>query len=102
MIWIAIIGAGLGSYVLRVAPLLTGHRLHQSDRLERGLARAGVAALAGVGATAALDATSAGSTLPVLAAMATGAVLAARGVGLLRVIVVGVGVHAITTLLLGT
>lgn len=92
-VWAVVLAVGVGSYLLRVVPLLMTGRL--TGAVERGLGHAGTAALTGLVVT---DVASIGPSpllIAALAAAAAGTVVAWRGGSMLRVVVVGVAVHVL-------
>ena len=64
MIWLVVLAVGAGSYLLRSVPLFVLGRVRPSARLERGLARAGTAALTALTASAVVDAVSSARLVP--------------------------------------
>jgi branched-subunit amino acid transport protein len=90
-VWTVVLAVGVGSYLLRVVPLLIAGRI--TPAVERGLGRAGTAALTALVVT---DLASIGpwsTLLAALAATAAGTVVAWRGGSMLRVVALGVAVH---------
>jgi branched-subunit amino acid transport protein len=95
MTWIVLLAVGLGSYAFRLAPLLLFHRITLSERGDRMIRDAGLAAITAlIAVSAKQSATTAGSAVPVLAALAVGVVLAARGASMLVVLAVGGATYA--------
>jgi branched-subunit amino acid transport protein len=98
----AVIGAvGVGSFVLRVAPLLVLQRAMLSDPVDRTIRHAGLAAIAGLIATSMRHAAHGSSVVPTLLAVTVGAVLAFRGGSMLRIIVSGGAIYAGASVVFG-
>ncbi len=92
--WAAVIGVALGSYVIRLVPLLLIESWRPSERVESLIARAGIAAVAALVGLMTRSASTVVPQPPLLCAVAVGAVGASRGWSLMRVVVVGGGVYA--------
>jgi branched-subunit amino acid transport protein len=92
--WIAVLGVGLGSLVLRVLPLLVVGHLRLTAEQEAFLGRAGLAAIAALIAVSARSAAVESSALAVVAAVGAGTMLAARHASMLRIVVIGGAVYA--------
>lgn len=96
--WIAVLVAGLGSYVFRVAPLLLGHRLRLSERTQDILRHAGMGGMAALLASSILGFGSqggAGAIAAVLAAVGVAALVAWRGRSMTVVVVAGSALYAV-------
>lgn len=76
--WLAVLGAGLGSYGLRLAPVLLAGRITWPDPVDRGLQHAGRAALVYLVITAMTGVVSTGPA-PAAGAVVGGAVALALG-----------------------
>jgi branched-subunit amino acid transport protein len=77
--WIAVLVAGVGSYLLRVTPLLLGDRVRLSERAQEGLRHAGmggITALLVLGVVAVLRPGSGLPVVPVIAALGVAGVCA--------------------------
>jgi branched-subunit amino acid transport protein len=101
--WIAIVGVGLGSYILRLVPLLVGERVRWSARVDRAIGHAGLAALSAlvVGGLQHHDGGGRpGAMLWALGALATAALIARRGGSMLRIVVAGLAAYWLPTLLI--
>ena len=92
--WIAIVAVGVGSFVLRAAPLLMLQRVTLSDQVDRIIRHAGVAAIAGLIATTVRHAAHGSTTVPTLLAVAFGTWLAVRGGSMMRIIGTGGAIYA--------
>ncbi len=92
--WVAIAAVGVVSYMFRVAPLLVLGRVRISDRVDRAVRHAGAAAMTALLVGALQHGGGSGSSAAVLAATATGLVVAARGAPMLRVVLAGGVVYA--------
>jgi branched-subunit amino acid transport protein len=90
---------GVGSYLVRLLPVLAGARI--TSRVERVLAAAGTAALTALVAGDVATADSAGATVAATAAVAIGVVVAHRGGSMIRVLLVGVPVYVVVLALVG-
>jgi branched-subunit amino acid transport protein len=101
--WLAVAGVGLGSYALRLVPLLVGERLRWSDRIERAMDRAGLAALTAL-VVSGLQHHEGGdgpwSMLWTLAAVTVAVVVARRGRSLLWVVGAGLATYWLPTALI--
>lgn len=100
-IWFAVLAAGLGSYLLRVLPLLLGDRLHLSPRAEEGLRHAGMGgmtALLVLGVLAVLQPASGLPVLPTLVALCVASACAALGRSMLTTVVAGAGAYGVALL----
>jgi branched-subunit amino acid transport protein len=89
VIWPAIVLAGLGSYVLRVLPLVVLPKVTVPPHIERGIRHAGIAAITALLVSSVSHRGEAGDLLPTLVAVAVGLTLAVRGAAMLRVVAVG-------------
>jgi branched-subunit amino acid transport protein len=89
VIWPAMILAGVGSYVLRVLPLVVLPKVTLPPSVERGIRHAGMAAIAALLVSAATHRADGGDLVPTLVAVAVGLALAVRGAAMLRVVTIG-------------
>ena len=96
---LVILVLGLGSYLVRLLPVLAGARI--TPRVERVLAAAGTAALTALVAGDVATADSAGATMAATAAVGTGIVVAHRGGSMIRVLLAGVPVYVVVLTLVG-
>ena len=93
-VWIAVLGVGVGSYLLRAVPLMVLARVALGARVEERIGRAGVAAIAAMIAISTRSAARGDATFATLAAVVLGAGLALRGASMLRIMVLGGSVYA--------
>jgi branched-subunit amino acid transport protein len=77
--WLAVIAVGLGSYGMRVGPLLLRNHFEPPAVVDELIRHAGTAAVTALLVTSCLRVIDRGPLLPVIAALAVGAVLAWRG-----------------------
>ena len=82
--WLAILGVGVGSYLLRVIPLVVLPRVSVPPSFDRVVRHAGLAAITAL-LVASMSAQANGDLRPTLVA----AVIAIRGVSMLYVVLVG-------------
>jgi branched-subunit amino acid transport protein len=95
-LWIAVLGAGLGSYVLRVLPFLSGDRVHLSERAQAGLRHAGMGAITALlvlGVVAVLRPGSGLPAAPVVLALVAATVCAVLGRSMLTTVLIGAGTY---------
>lgn len=92
--WLVIVAVGLGSFVLRLAPLLALERVRLGPRVERLVANAGTAAITALIATSTREAASGRVPVAVVAAVLVGGVLAARRWTMPKILLAGGGVYA--------
>lgn len=100
--WAVMLGVGIGSYVLRIAPLMLLRRAVLSHGVDRAIGHAGVAAIAGLIATSVRHTGDGTAASPTLLAVALGTVLAVRGTAMLRIIVAGATLYYGATLVVQT
>jgi branched-subunit amino acid transport protein len=89
VIWPAIVLAGVGSYVLRVLPLVVLPKVTVPPRVERGIRHAGIAAITALLVSAVTHRADGGDLVPTVVAVAVGLALAVRGAAMLRVVAIG-------------
>lgn len=87
--WIAIIAVGLGSYGMRVGPLLLRNHFEPPPVVDELIRHAGIAAVTALLVTSSLRVVDRGPLLPVVAALAVGAVLAWRGKPMYAIVIAG-------------
>jgi branched-subunit amino acid transport protein len=87
--WLAVLAVGLGSYAMRVGPLLLRDRFVPSPRVDDVIRHAGTAAVTALLVTACVRAWEANPALPTLAALTVGGVLALRGRSMVQIVVAG-------------
>jgi branched-subunit amino acid transport protein len=97
--WLAVLGAGLGSYGLRLFPALLAGRFTWPDEVDRGLQHAGRAALVYLVVTAMVGVVSSGLAAAVgaLLGAAIALTLGLRGHRLAIVFVAGIVACAVAT-----
>jgi branched-subunit amino acid transport protein len=91
--WIAVLAVGLGSYVMRVGPLLLRDRFVPSARVDEVIRHAGTAAVMALLVSASLRAWEAHPAAPTLAALGVGAVLALQRRSMALIVVAGLSVQ---------
>jgi branched-subunit amino acid transport protein len=89
--WLAIAGVGLGSYLLRLIPLLALREATWSPTVQRRMGHAGTAALTAIVVAAVRHPTGDGAATAV--ACVAGAAVALRGASMPRMLVVGGAVY---------
>lgn len=87
--WIAVIAVGLGSYGMRVGPLLLRNHFEPPAVVDDLIRYAGTAAVTALLVTSCLRVVDRGPLLPVVAALAVGSVLAWRGKPMYAIVVAG-------------
>jgi branched chain amino acid efflux pump len=98
--WIAIIAVGLGSYSMRVGPLLLRNHFEPRPVIDELIRHAGVAAVTALLVTSSLRVVDRGPLLPVVAALAVGSVLAWRGKPMYAIVTAGLASQWAAQLLL--
>jgi branched-subunit amino acid transport protein len=86
--WLAILGVGVGSYLLRVIPLVVLPRVSLPPSFDRVVRHAGLAAVTAL-LVASISGQASGDVRPTLVAVLVASVLAIRGVSMLYVVSVG-------------
>jgi branched-subunit amino acid transport protein len=86
--WLAIAAVGLGSYLLRVIPLVVLPRMSVSPRFDRAVRHAGLAAITALLVASVCSPTN-GDLGPTLVATLIAAVLAFRGLPMVLVVSIG-------------
>ena len=99
--WTVVLLVGVAAFACRLVPLLAAGRVSLGERAAAGLRHAGAGALTALVVLAVLG-SGAGSrpSVPVLAAVAAGGLLALRGRSMLWVVLAGGVVDAAVTVLL--
>ena len=97
MTWLVLLAVGVGSYGLRVGPLLLLERTRPSPAFERAIRHGGIAAIAALIALSTQGVVASGDAVPALLAVGAGAVLAARGVPMLRLLLAGGALYALAS-----
>jgi branched-subunit amino acid transport protein len=96
MVWIAVLAAGLGSYAMRLAPLLWGERLAMGERTQEVLRHAGMGGISALVIYSVVGTARTGDVidlLPTVLAIAVAAVLTFRGRSMTVGLIVGVAVQ---------
>ncbi len=100
--WIAIVTVGLGSYGLRVGPLLLRSRFEPPPVVDEVIRNAGTAAVSALLVLSCLRVVERGPLLPVVTGLTVGAVLAWRSKPMYAIVAAGLGsqwaVHLILAL----
>jgi branched-subunit amino acid transport protein len=102
-LWIAVVVAGLGSYVLRALPFLAGDRVHLSDRAQAGLRHAGIGAITSLlvlGVVAVLRPGSGLPVVPVVVTLVAAMVCALLGRTMLTTVVIGAASYGVALVLM--
>ena len=94
MTWLVIIAVGLGSFVFRVGPLLLLQRVSLSERSDRAIRHASLAAITALIVVSVRHSATGEATVPTVLAVALGVVLAVRGASMLRLLVCGAATYA--------
>ena len=89
MTWLAVIGVGLGSYLLRVIPLVVLPRVSPPASFDRVVRHAGVAAITALLVASVSGQAATGELGPTLIAVTVATALAIRGATMLNVVLVG-------------
>lgn len=90
--WGVFLAVGVGSYLMRVVPLLVGARVDWTPRTERAVQHAGIAAIVALITSATIHAGADATTPVAVLAVLVGVIVAVRGGSMLRTVVVGTGV----------
>ncbi|HEX2381500.1 MAG TPA: AzlD domain-containing protein [Acidimicrobiales bacterium] len=101
MTWVVILAVGLGSYAFRVGPQLLFERTSLSPRGDQLVRHAGTAALTALIVLSTKQSASGNAPVPTVLAVAVAAVLAARGGSMLRLLLCGGAVYALSTVIIG-
>ena len=103
--WLAVAGVGIGSYALRLLPLLLSDRIRWSHQVDRAISHAGLAALTVLvisGVQQHDGGGRPGATLWALAAVITAAEAARRGRSMLWVVTAGLVVYWLPSMLIAS
>lgn len=98
--WIAIVAVGLGSYGLRVGPLLLRNLFAPSARADELIRHGGTAAVSALLVTTCVRVVERGPLLPVAAALAVGAAMAWRSKPMYAIVAAGLASQWAVLLLL--
>jgi branched-subunit amino acid transport protein len=99
--WIVMIAVGAGSYLFRVGPLIALRHVALSERADRTIRHAGLAAIAALIAGTARHTSAHAPLVAVLAALGLGALLAARRASMVRILVAGGALYALLVVVIG-
>ena len=95
--WLAIVGVGIGSYLLRVIPLVVLPRVSVPPAFDRVVRHAGLAAITAL-LVASITGRASGELAPTVIAVVVASVLAIRRVSMVIVVSVGGLVYAASLL----
>jgi branched-subunit amino acid transport protein len=96
--WLVMIAVGAGSFAFRLGPQLLFERVSLSERADRVIRHAGIAAITALIVVSTKQTATGHATVPAVLAVATAAVLGARGGPILRLLVAGGAVYLVATL----
>jgi branched-subunit amino acid transport protein len=96
--WTAILGVSVGSYLLRVLPLLRSRPLATSDRVQRTLRHGGLGGIAALVISTTSGQAAVAGWAPTLAAVGAALLVAARHRSMVQVVAVGGAVAALVAL----
>lgn len=99
--WLVVLAVGAGSYLFRVLPLLLLGRVPFGPRAEAAIRRGGLAAITALVVVSTRQAAAGDAALPVLLAVGAGAVVAARGASMVRLLLYGGATYAGALLVTG-
>ena len=94
MTWLVILAVGCGSFVFRLGPLLVFERIVLTERGERVIRHASMAAITALIMVSTKHSASGTAAMPTVLSVAVAVVLAARGASMLRLLVCGGGIYA--------
>lgn len=100
MTWVVMLAVGAGSFAFRLGPLLVAQRVTLSERADRLLRHAGIAAISALIVVSTKQTAAGGVTVPTLLAVAVATVLAARGRSMLRLLMIGGGIYACSAIVI--
>ena len=100
MTWLVIFAVGAGSFVFRLGPLLVFERVSLGDRGDRVIRHAGTAAVTALIVTTTKHSATGPMTVPTVLAVAAAVVLAARGASMLRLLIFGGGIYAVSAIVM--
>ncbi len=99
--WIAVVLAGVGSYAMRLAPLVWGERRAIGERTQQVLRHAGMGGIAALVVYSVVGATRGGEIadlLPTLGAIAVAAILTFHGRSMTLALIIGGAVQVVGAL----
>ena len=100
MTWVVILAVGAGSYAFRLVPVLALQKVTMSERGERFIRHAGIAAITALIATSVKQDATGSALAPTLLAMMAAVVLAARGASMMLLLACGGGIYAGTVIVM--
>jgi len=92
--WLVMLAVGAGSFVFRVGPQLLFQRSSLSERADRVIRQAGIAAITALIVVSTKSTATGSATVPTLAALVAAIALAAHGASMIRLLFVGGGIYA--------
>jgi branched-subunit amino acid transport protein len=98
MTWLVILAVGAGSFLFRLGPLLAFQRIVLTERGDRVIRHAGMAAITALITVSTKHSATGNAVAPTVLAVAAAVVLAARGASMLRLLVWGGGIYAGTVI----
>ena len=98
--WLVILAVGLGSLAFRLVPQLVFERVTLSERRDQLIRHAGTAAITALIVTSTKQSATGNATVPTLLAVGLGAVLAARGASMIRLLIFGGTVYACSVIVM--
>ena len=101
MTWVVILAVGLGSYILRVGPQLLFERTSLSANGDQLIRNAGTAALTALIVVSTKQSATGNAPVPTVLAVAVAVVVAVRGGSMLRLLLCGGGVYALSSIAIG-
>jgi branched-subunit amino acid transport protein len=101
MVWIVILTVGAGSLAFRLGPQLLFERVSLSERADRRIREAGIAAITALVVVSAQPAATGRATVPALLALSAAVLLGARGGSMLQLLAGGGAVYLGGTLVAG-
>jgi branched-subunit amino acid transport protein len=100
MTWLVILAVGSGSFVFRLGPIFLLQRIPITERGDRVIRHAGIAAIAALIVVSTKHSATGSALVPTVLAMAVAIVLAARGASMLRLLLCGGGIYACSMILM--
>jgi branched-subunit amino acid transport protein len=100
MTWVVMLAVGLGSFAFRLGPLLAFQRISLSERGDRAIRNAGFSAITALIVVSTKHSASGSALIPTLLAVGVAIVLAARGASMLRLLVCGGALYALSAVVI--
>lgn len=101
MTWVVVLAVGLGSFAFRLGPLLLFERVSLSERGDRVIRHAGIAAITALIAVSTRQHATGDAVAPTILAVSAAIVLAARGASMVRLLICGGGIYAGSVIVMG-